>query len=107
MTKTRQQLRKPVRLPVSIGRRQAALSADLSHGGFQLETTSMIAPGTAVDGYVLHGEKELAWKGVVTWARAGNPMTSVWHAVGVRFTEVSPGLRALISLRSRDVRRSP
>jgi hypothetical protein len=28
-------------------------------------------------------------------------MTSTWHALGVRFTEVSPSLRALISIRSR------
>jgi hypothetical protein len=28
-------------------------------------------------------------------------MTSTWHAVGVQFTELSPGLRALISMRTR------
>lgn len=100
-TTTRRDVRKAVRLPVSIGGRQAALSADLSHGGFQLETVKLLPAGTPVEGYVLHGTKELRWKGVVAWARPGNPMTSVWHVMGVAFTEVSPGLRALISLRAR------
>jgi len=93
--------RTPFRLPVSISRRQAAISADLSATGFQLETTSLIAAGTEVDGYVLHGAKELKWTGVIAWSKAGNPMTSLLHSVGVRFTSVSPGLRALLSMRSK------
>jgi hypothetical protein len=100
-TSTRREVRHAVRLPVSIGGRQAALSMNLSASGFQLETTSLLPQGLPVEGYVLHGDKELKWKGVVAWSRAGNPMTSTWHALGVRFTEVSPGLRALISIRSR------
>lgn len=101
-TKTpRSDSRAAVRLPISIGRRQAALSADLSHGGFRLETPQLLAPGTPLEGYVLHGNKELAWKGLVAWAKPGNPMASVWHEVGVRFTHVSTGLRALISIRKR------
>jgi len=90
-----------LRLPVSIGGRQAALSADVSGGGFSLETTSLMPEGLPVKGYVLHGDKELTWSGVVAWTRAGNPMTSTWHVMGVRFTKVSPGLRALISMRTR------
>jgi hypothetical protein len=98
---TRKDDRVNVRLPVSIGRRQAALSADVSDGGFRLETTSLLAVGSRVEGYVLHGDKELPWKGEVAWSKAGNPMASTWHQVGVRFTWVSPGLRALISLRKK------
>jgi hypothetical protein len=97
----RQDTRVNLRLPISIGRRQAALSADVSHGGFRLETPSLLSPGSRVEGFVLHGDKELSWKGEVTWARAGNPMASTWHEVGVRFTWVSPGLRALISMRKK------
>jgi hypothetical protein len=101
MKTPRSDSRAVVRLPISIGRKQAALSADLSHGGFRLETPQLLAPGQLVEGYVLHGNKELAWKGQVAWARPGNPMASVWHEVGVRFTHVSTGLRALISIRKR------
>jgi hypothetical protein len=100
-TPTRREVRHAVRLPVSIGGRQAALSMNLSASGFQLETTSLLPQGLPIEGYVLHGDKELTWKGVVARRRAGNPMTSTWHALGVRFTEVSPSLRALISIRSR------
>lgn len=101
MKTPRSDSRAVVRLPISIGRKQAALSADLSHGGFRLETPQLLAPGTVIDGYVLHGNKELPWRGEVAWAKPGNPMASVWHEVGVRFTHVSPGLRALISIRKR------
>lgn len=98
---TRKDARVGLRLPISIGRRQAALSADVSGGGFRLETMSLLSVGSRVDGYVLHGDKELSWKGEVAWARPGNPMASTWHEVGVRFTWVSPGLRALLSMRCR------
>ncbi len=101
MTTHRRELRNLLRLPVSIGGRQAALSADVSPGGFQLETTQLIPEGMPVEGYVLHGEKELRWRGVVAWAKPGNPMTSTWHTLGVRFTAVTPGLRALISIRTK------
>jgi hypothetical protein len=97
----RKDARVPVRLPISIGRRQAALSADVSDGGFRLETTALLPVGSRLEGYVLHGDKELSWKGEVAWAKAGNPMASTWHELGVRFTFVSPGLRALISLKRK------
>lgn len=105
MKTPRRDARAAVRLPISIGRRQAALSADLSHGGFRLETPKLLAPGTPLEGYVLHGQKELPWRGEVTWARAGDPMASTWHELGVRFTFVSPGLRALISIKKRSAAR--
>ena len=56
------------------------------------------AAGDQVSGYVLHGDKELTWTGRVQWVSAGNPMASTWHRMGVVFTRVSPGLRALLSM---------
>lgn len=97
----RKDARVSLRLPISIGRRQAALSADVSDGGFRLETPTLLTPGSRLDGYVLHGDKELLWTGEVAWAHAGNPMASTWHEIGVRFTWVSPGLRALISMKKK------
>jgi hypothetical protein len=96
----RQTKRMALRLPVSIGRR-AALSADISDTGFCLESPTLHAEGAEVSGFVLHGHLELKWTGRVAWANAGNPMTSTWHRMGVQFTKVSPGLRALLSLRQR------
>lgn len=100
-TSTRREVRHAVRLPVSIGGRQAALTADVSQTGFRLESMTLLPQGLPVEGYVLLGEKELTWKGVVAWNRPGNPMMSTWHELGVKFTRVSPGLRALISIRSK------
>ncbi len=90
-----------LRLPVSIGRKAAALSADISDAGFCLESPRLLEAGAAVTGYVLHGPKELTWAGRVAWVEPGNPQASTWHRMGIEFTEVSPGLRALLSIRQR------
>ena len=87
-------------LPVSIEQR-AALSADVSHAGVCLEAPTLRAEGDRVQGYVLFGDKELAWEGRVAWVQPGNPMASLWHRMGIEFTRVSPGLRALLSMRLR------
>lgn len=80
----------------------AAISADISKSGFCLELP-MIAhqAGAEIDGYVLHGEKELNFKGRVQWVAAANPQASLWSRMGVRFTWVSPGLRALLSIEEK------
>lgn len=96
----RQHARSELRLPVSIDRR-AALSADVSHGGFCLESPTRHTVGAEVTGFVLHGPKELPFTGRVVWVKPGDPMASTWHSLGVEFTSVSPGLRALLSIRIR------
>jgi hypothetical protein len=96
----RETKRVALRLPVSIGRK-AALSADISDTGFCLESPSLQSAGAVVSGFVLHGHKELKWTGRVMWAQPGNPMLSTWHRLGIQFTQVSPGLRALLSMRQR------
>lgn len=85
-------------LPVSVGQR-AALSADVSAKGVCLEAPTLRSAGDEVTGYVLFGDKELAWQGRVQWVRPGNPMYSLWHRMGIEFTQVSPGLRALLSIK--------
>jgi hypothetical protein len=95
-----------VRLPVSIQRTNAALTADLSNNGFCLEVPfAAFTPGKEIEGYVLLGEKELTFKGRVAWFQPGNPMASMWGRAGVELTEASPGLRALISMRLKPLKR--
>ena len=93
----RRKLRISLCLPVSVARR-AALTEDISDTGFCLELFQPLKPGSAVEGYVLHAERELPFRGKVVWTRAGNPMASHISLVGVRFTTVSPELRALLKL---------
>ena len=100
MSAQRQTKRTALRLPVSIGRR-AALSADISDTGLCLESPTLHAAGAEVSGFVLHGNLELKWTGRVAWVSPGNPMASTWHRLGVQFTSVSPGLRALLSIKQR------
>ena len=97
----RRESRTSLRLPVSVARRAAALTADISDSGFCLELFQPMRTGAEVDGFVLHGERELAFKGEVAWTQAGNPMASHYSRMGVRFTWVSPGLRALLSIEQR------
>jgi len=87
-------------VPVSIESR-AALSADVSQSGVCLEAPTLRSAGDEVSGYVLFGDKELRWEGRVQWVRPGNPMYSLWHRIGIEFTRVSPGLRALLSIKLR------
>ncbi|MBL8954352.1 MAG: PilZ domain-containing protein [Myxococcaceae bacterium] len=101
MRKRREQ-RASVRLPVSIERSSAALTADLSNNGFCLEVPfASFNPGREIQGYVLLGEKELTFRGKVAWFQPGNPMATMWGRAGITLTQVSPGLRALISMRLR------
>lgn len=79
----------------------AALTADISNQGFCLELPRTMGEGAEIDGYVLYGDRELGFRGEVTWTAPGNPQTSLWSRMGVRFTWVSPGLRALLSLEQR------
>ncbi|MFL5320019.1 MAG: PilZ domain-containing protein [Myxococcaceae bacterium] len=98
---TARQSRTPLCLPVSVGRKMAALSTDVSTKGFCLEVMKPVAEGTPIDGYVLHGDRELDWRGEVVWVEQANPQASHWSRIGVKFTWMSPGLRALFSLEKR------
>jgi hypothetical protein len=102
----RREPRIPLRLPVSIDRQAAALTADLSNNGFCLEVPfAAFTPGKEIEGYVLLGEKELTFKGRVAWFNPGNPMASLWGKAGIRLTQLSPGLRALICIELKRRRR--
>jgi hypothetical protein len=88
----------PVRLHAG---RTAALSVDISSGGFCLESPSLLPTGAEVSGTVIHGPLQLAFTGRVVWSKAGGPMASTWHRMGVQLERVSPGLRALFGLTMR------
>jgi hypothetical protein len=104
----RRETRIPLRLPVSVDRQCAALTADLSNNGFCLEVPfAAFTPGKEIEGYVLLGEKELAFKGRVAWFHPGNPMASLWGRAGIELTALSPGLRALLSIEMKRALRWP
>jgi hypothetical protein len=97
MTPRRQTIRRSVRLPLSLGRRLPALSADVSRGGFQAELPQVFLPGSKVHGYFLVGEAEVPFFGTVAWAQAGNPQLSVFSRIGVKFDAPPEGLRPLFA----------
>jgi hypothetical protein len=101
MTTRRQTLRRTLRLPLSLGRRLPALSADVSRGGFQAELPQVFLPGSKVHGFFLVGTEEVAFRGTVAWAEAGNPQLSLYSRIGVQFDAMPEGLSALLSAQDR------
>jgi len=97
MTTRRETLRRNYRLPLSLGRRLPALTADVSRGGFSAELPQVFLPGSKIDGFFLVDDVEVPFVGHVAWAQAGNPQLSVFSRIGVRFDETPDGLRRLFT----------
>lgn len=95
MTTRRLTLRSSLRLPLSLGRRLPALTANVSRGGFEAELPQVFLPGSKVHGYFLVGDTEVAFTGTVAWADAGNPMLSIFSRIGVQFDTPPRGLEPL------------
>jgi len=101
MTTRRNTLRRTLRLPLSLGRRLPALSADVSRGGFQAELPQVFLPGSKVHGFFLVNETEVAFRGTVAWAEAGNPQLSIYSRIGVAFDSLPDGLSTLLTAQDR------
>jgi PilZ domain len=93
----RQTIRRSLRLPLSLGRRLPALSADVSRGGFQAELPQVFLPGSRVHGYFLVKDAEVPFTGTVAWAQAGDPHASIYSRIGVHFDALPEGLKGLFS----------
>ena len=108
MTTRRTTLRRTLRLPMSLGRRLPALTADVSRGGFQAELPQVFLPGSKVHGYFLLGDTEVDFTGTVAWAEPGNPQLTVYSRIGVEFDVTPEGLQPLFArhdARSRKLRK--
>src|SRR5688572_28891786 len=105
MTTRRTTLRRSLRLPLSLGRKLPALTADVSRGGFSAELPQVFLPGSQVDGYFLLDDKELAFRGWVAWVIPGNPMDSVFSQIGVRFNQMPEGLKGVFAKLQKRPRR--
>ncbi len=85
------------KLPVFLGGRLAAVTADVSKTGFAAEMPAVFLPGSFVHGTVLVEGTEYPFRGTVKWAKAGNPLTSVRSRFGVAFSEIPAELTKLLS----------
>jgi PilZ domain len=101
MPTRRQSLRRTLRLPLSLGRRLPALSADVSRGGFQAEMPEVFLPGSKVHGFFSVGQLEVPFKGTVAWAEAGNPQLSIYSRIGVAFDVLPEALSGLLAKHDR------
>ena len=92
MSNRRLMIRRRRRLPVTLGGRLAAVTAEVSETGFSAEMMQVFLPGSKVHGTINCGDRDLAFRGVVSWAEPGHPHLSIASRFGVRFTaQVWPG----------------
>lgn len=96
MSELRAQGRQVRKLPVFLGGRVAAVTADVSRTGFSCEMPAVFLPGSFVHGTVVVEGTEFEFQGEVKWAKAGNPRASVRSRFGVRFTKVPAELIAAL-----------
>ena len=92
MSNRRLALRRRRRLPVTLGGRLAAVTAEVSETGFSAEMGEVFVPGSAVHGTINCGDRELPFRGIVSWAEPGHPRLSIASHFGVRFTAEVEGL---------------
>jgi len=85
-------IRRRRRLPVTLGGRLAAVTAEVSETGFSAEMMQVFLPGSKVHGTIHSGGRDLPFRGVVSWAEPGHPLLSISSRFGVRFTAEVEGL---------------
>jgi hypothetical protein len=98
-------LRRSLKLPLSLGRRLPALTADVSRGGFQAELPQVFVPGSKVHGFFLVNDIEVPFRGTVAWAEPGNPQLSIFSRIGVSFDDTPDGLKGLFARQDARPRR--
>jgi hypothetical protein len=89
-------IRRRRRLPLTLGGRLAAVTAEVSETGFSAEMMQVFLPGSKVHGTINCGDRELPFRGVVSWAEPGHPHLSIASRFGVRFTAEVEGLSELL-----------
>ncbi len=67
-------------------------TADISEGGFCAEIMRAPQPGSAIQGTITVGDKELPFTGKVAWAKPGDARMGVRGRFGVRFDVTLPEL---------------
>lgn len=89
-------IRRRRRLPVTLGGWLSAVTAEVSETGFSAEMTQVFLPGSKVHGTICCGDRDLPFRGVVSWAEPGHPRLSIASRFGVRFTAEVEGLSELL-----------
>jgi hypothetical protein len=89
-------IRRRRRLPVTLGGKLAAVTAEVSATGFSAEMAQVFLPGSVVHGTINCGDRDLPFRGIVSWAEPGHPRLSISSRFGVRFTGEVDGLAELL-----------
>lgn len=87
--------RRELHLPVSFGLNQTAVTANVSFGGFEAETSTELVPGATIHGFILILGTEVPFSGRVAWAKQGNPSVMYSGRIGVAFYAVPAQLAEL------------
>ena len=66
-----------------------AFTADISPGGFCIETMTVQRPGSDVTGVLRHADREFSFTGKVAWAVNGDLRALQRGRMGIRFTGIA------------------
>ena len=84
------------KLKISLGGKLPAFTADVSAGGFSVESAVVQRPGARVEGAITVDNREFVFRGEVSWAQPGDPCLSIRGRMGVRFVEIHSDFFALL-----------
>ena len=82
-------------LPLLLGNRLCAQTADVSTSGFSVEAPFVFMPGARLHGTFEVAGRELPFQGEVVWAHAATQPEAP-SRMGVRFTQVTAEARGLL-----------
>jgi hypothetical protein len=83
------------RIHVTLGT-TPVFTIDVGPGGFAVELMRTLQPGTAVQGAIRLGGREVGYAGEIAWARAGAPHMALRGRMGVRFTRLPADVAHLL-----------
>jgi hypothetical protein len=95
MPTARQSVRHRRRLRATLGS-TPVFTADVGPGGFSAELIRVQPPGTPVQGSIRVNGDDLAFRGEIAWAKAGEPRLGLRGRIGVRFSMPSLDSRAIM-----------
>lgn len=81
--------RQKKKLKIALGPSFPPFTADVSAGGFAVESAVVQRPGTRIEGSITVDAREFPFVGEVSWAQMGDPRMSLRGRMGIRFVEIS------------------
>jgi len=84
------------RFRVMLSGHPSSFTVDVGGGGFCTELMRVLPPGTPVEGSLYVEGSEVAFAGLVAWAKRGEARMNLRGRMGVRFTRIPYDFRRMV-----------